>query len=190
MHVAEGCNLGCTYCFADAGQYGRPTTSWMSVTDARRFAAAAATDHTHIGIIKFFGGEPFMNLDAIEAAIEVFDAAASAGELDTRPEYGCVTNMTIATARVLALIKNHDFYVTGSIDGPEDVHDAFRVYGDGRGSWKVVDRNIRRMQAETGNPRSLEAVFGPEHLRRGYTLIDIHQYLIDSYAPRRTSSSM
>jgi uncharacterized protein len=183
MHVAEGCNLGCSYCFADEGQYGRPEAKWMTPEDAVRYARSATLTNKAIGRIKFFGGEPLMNLPAIEAAIGEFNDAAEEGRIAGRPGYGAVTNMTIATRRVVDLITQHDFYLTGSIDGPQDVHDAFRTYRDGRGSWKLVDRNIRKLQSETGSPRSLEAVFGPEHLRHGYTLIDIHRYLIENYAP-------
>jgi uncharacterized protein len=182
LHVAEGCNLGCSYCFADAGQYGRPVAKWMDPLEVRGFIEGVLRTKRHIGKIKFFGGEPLMNLPAIEAGIRVLNQAAEEGRLDTRPRYGCVSNMTIATPRVMDLVRDHTFWITGSIDGPEDVHDKFRTYSNGKGSWKVVDKNIRRLKAETGQPGSLEAVYGPEHVRRGYSLVDIHKYL-DEYGP-------
>lgn len=182
LHVAEGCNLGCSYCFADAGQYGRPVAKWMRPEDVRRYVDGVLIRKQRIGKIKFFGGEPLMNLPAIEAGIEAFNNAVLDGRLEARPRYGAVTNMTIATKKVVNLVRNHTFWLTGSIDGPEDVHDHFRTYSNGRGSWKVVDKNIRRLRAETGQPGSLEAVFGPEHVRRGYSLVDIHQFL-ETYDP-------
>jgi uncharacterized protein len=188
MHVAEGCNLGCTYCFADAGQYGRPVAKWMAPEDAASFAAVMVERNAAIGKIKFFGGEPLMNIPAIESAISVFDAAYEEGRLSSRPRYGAVTNMTIFSPRVVDLVNNHAFRLTGSIDGPEDVHDIFRVYQNGRGSWKVVDRTIRRLMAETDQPHALEAVFGPEHVRLGYSLVDIHSSSSTS-TTRNTSSS-
>ncbi|WP_439381371.1 radical SAM protein [Amycolatopsis lexingtonensis] len=182
LHVAEGCNLGCTYCFADAGQYGRTVAKWMDPAAVRGFVDGVLRKKNRIDNIKFFGGEPLMNLPAIHAGIEALNEAVVEGRLQARPRYGCVSNMTITTSRVIDLVNTHDFYITGSIDGPEDVHDKFRTYSNGKGSWKVVDRGIKKLKAETGQPGSLEAVYGPEHVRLGYSLIDIHEYL-EQYGP-------
>lgn len=181
LHISEGCNLACIYCFADKGQYGTSKPKWMTADQARRTVRSAARNYRNIVSVKLFGGEPFMNLPAIRAAIDEFRSAVREGLLEKEPRYYAVSNMTVVTPAVLALIQDAAIIVTGSLDGPPEVNDVFRVYPNGRGAFRDIDRGIHTMCEKTGQPLSLEVVYGPHHLRQGWTMVDIHQYLTKRY---------
>lgn len=181
VHVSEGCNLSCSYCFADRGQYGASGFRWMSADRAREIVRAAVRNYRRVGSVKFFGGEPFMNLVAIEATIDEFRVLVADGQIDREPEYVAISNMTVITPQVLKLVKDSQMRVTGSIDGPQEVNDEFRRYSNGKGSFEDIDAGIRLLRLVTGQPQSLEVVFGPQHLRRGLTAVDMHKFLTQKY---------
>ena len=62
LNLAQACNMGCSYCYADAGKFGGKTRM-MSIDVAR-----AATDRLFVEaapgadlLIGFMGGEPFLH---------------------------------------------------------------------------------------------------------------------------------
>jgi len=52
-----------------------------------------------------------------------------------RVSYTIQTNGTRVDDELAAFFKRHDFLVGLSLDGPERLHNAYRVYKDGRGSF-------------------------------------------------------
>jgi uncharacterized protein len=176
LHVSEGCNLACSYCFADRGRYGKSDSRWMTAELARESTSAMLSRYERINSIKFFGGEPLLNIEAIEAVCSLFRERAA-----RPPRYRMVTNMTVYNERVRHLLNDNNISVTASIDGPEVVHDHFRKFENGAGSFSKVDTNIRRMTADTGQPTTLEVVYGPHHLAQGLSMIDVHKFLETEY---------
>ncbi|MGB3674381.1 MAG: radical SAM protein, partial [Candidatus Nanopelagicales bacterium] len=79
MHVADGCNLACTYCFADGGRYGDQKQRWMSDDVARSSIESVVAQYGSIGKIKFFGGEPTLNVPAIRATINTLHRLIDSG---------------------------------------------------------------------------------------------------------------
>lgn len=181
LHVSEGCNLGCAYCFADKGQYGSPSTRWMKPSLVVEALDRLLKRFDFIGNIKFFGGEPMLNLDAIEACCNHMRQRFEDGITSRMTEFGLVSNMTVCDDRSVDLVRDHAIWVTGSIDGPEHVHDFFRTYHSGSGSFSTVDSNIMTYRRETGQPRALEVVYSPVHLKAGMSMMDVHTFLLERY---------
>ncbi len=176
LHVSEGCNLSCSYCFADRGRYGSSDNRWMSADLARASVTAMLSRYERIDSIKFFGGEPLLNIEAIEAACALFRERSL-----KPPRYRLVTNMTVYNERVRQLLLDNKISITASIDGPKETHDYYRKFENGSGSFAKVDSNIKKMTAETGQPTTLEVVYGPHHLAQGLSMIDVHKFLEAEY---------
>lgn len=181
MHVSDGCNLACTYCFADAGKYGQISSKWMSTEVARRSVEEICEKYTHVNRIKFFGGEPFLNLPAIEATIECFKEKANEGVIDRLPSFNAISNMTTMTEKTVRFIAENDMQITASLDGPLDINDTFRVYPNGKGSFAKIDDGIRTLKKYASQPTSIEVVFGPQHVVSGYSVVDMYKYMKSEY---------
>ncbi len=147
----------------------------MTAETARSSVVAMLSRYDRVRSIKFFGGEPLLNIEAIEAVCALFRERA-----DT-PQYRMVTNMTVYNERVRQLLSTNEFSVTASIDGPELVHNHFRKFENGSGSFSKVDANIKKMTADTLQPTTLEVVYGPQHLAQGLSMIDVHKFLEAEY---------
>src|SRR4051794_1091510 len=71
--LASTCNMGCSYCFADRGQYGNHEASGpklLTTSTAIAVVEKVLENCSHVGHVKFFGGEPLLAIDAIAATCE------------------------------------------------------------------------------------------------------------------------
>jgi uncharacterized protein len=134
------CNLGCTYCFE--GQ--RKGKFYLSDETAGRFVdfvKRSSVGKEEINIT-FYGGEPLLSMDRIEAISQELRLFAQQQKLIYG--FSLVTNGTLLTTenvKRLTPLGLKGAKVT--LDGPKEVHDAFRPFKSGAGSFDVIMRNIR-----------------------------------------------
>jgi uncharacterized protein len=90
------------------------------------------------------GGEPtLMGLDFYRRAIEIQDAYRKPGMTF---ENTIQTNGTLLTDEWCEFLRENDFLVGISIDGPEPLHDVHRVTKKGKGTFDKVMRGLRLLQ--------------------------------------------
>ena len=178
LNVAGGCNLACPYCFASQGLYSKSSTSWMSADVAEKATTAMLSEHPYVARVKYFGGEPFMNLDAIEASFDVLDDFEKSGRGSI--ERVCVTNMTIFSPRIVKLVRR-GLRITFSVDGPPGVHDANRKFTSGRGSFAKIVEVLEEYRRVGVRPSAVECVYTPRHLKEGITLGALDSYLRSTF---------
>ena len=136
------CNFSCPYCF----ETHRPGSMSPQAQDA----LVAFVDRQlanfplrHMGVM-WFGGEPLLRPDIIEALTGRFREVAGARGV----EYSAaiVTNGSLLTDENYALLERcgvHELQVT--LDGPTpQTNDPYRRAKDGRGSFDVIVSNLRR----------------------------------------------
>ncbi len=140
LEVAQDCNLRCRYCYAEGGSYGGPARL-LEPALARRAVerlVEESGDRERLTLI-LFGGEPLLNLAAVEAAAQAAQALSRDG--GKRIFLSLTTNGTLLTPEAVALLKRHRIAVSVSMDGPAELHDANRVGVDGEGSYaRIVSR--------------------------------------------------
>lgn len=139
LHVAHDCDLRCRYCFASTGTFGGSRTL-MDLNTAKAAVDFLFSSSARVYEMDFFGGEPLLNLDLVEATADY--ARRRARELGKGINLTLTTNAysldPAAQERLAAL--NLDIIL--SHDGREKVHDAMRPCPGGQGSYHQITQNI------------------------------------------------
>ncbi len=165
LAVAQKCNLGCTYCYAQQGDFGGPPKAMpMAVALAaveRLFVEAEAGEHINLA---FLGGEPLVARKVIRAATERAAKLADARQIQIG--FSITTNGSLLTPDDADFFERHGFAVSISLDGVGATHDRLRPFKGGRGSFGRILERVQpllarqaRMQVSarvTVTPRNLE----------------------------------
>ncbi len=146
LHMAHTCNLKCEYCFAGDGEYSGGT-KLMPFSVAKKavnllLSKSGAKKNVEID---FFGGEPMLNFDVIKQTVEY--AFAEQRKYNKHVHFTITTNGTILDEEHLEFINEKMDNVVISIDGRKKVHDRFRLYSDGSGSYDSAIENAKKIVA-------------------------------------------
>lgn len=176
VNVAHKCNMRCIYCYAGEGTYGKPGIMRPEIaTDIVPYFdykfKNSVIDFT------FFGGEPFLNLSAIESLCEYATNFVSLN--NNTFHFAAITNGTILNKKVLKLVKKFKILLTISIDGPKPIHDALRKFSDGSGSFNKIFNNIKNLKKEINAPLFYESTYTSLHEKEGISRKDLKTYLED-----------
>ena len=142
------CNLDCSYCFFLSKEMLYPGSRFRMADDlleayVRQLieAHARAPEVT----IAWQGGEPtMMGVDVLPPLGRARRAIPAPGQ---RAIYTIQTNGTLLDEEWAAFFKEHDFLVGISIDGPREIHDAYRVNKGGKGTFDQVMRGLGHLAA-------------------------------------------
>jgi len=145
LMIAEDCNLRCSYCFADSGAFGgsRGLMSAETSHAAVDFLIGQSGESRSIGL-SFFGGEPLLNASVLEDTAGYAVSRTRKADMDVR--FSITTNATLINERVLRFLASlPQMSIILSIDGGPEIHNANRKFKNGRDSYKVVEKNIRKL---------------------------------------------
>jgi uncharacterized protein len=152
LAIAQKCNLGCTYCYAQQGEFGGKAknmelrTALKSVDLLLEGAAPGAKVN-----LAFMGGEPLSNRALLREVTAYASREAARREIDCR--FSITTNGTLLNDDDAGFFEDHGFAVTVSLDGAAEQHDRLRPFKGGKGSFEQIVARIepllqrqRRMQ--------------------------------------------
>jgi uncharacterized protein len=122
------CNLNCSYCFVRNHELAVVSEQMSSKTAIKIIDLLdLVLVNAETICIHFYGGEPLINLTAIEAMVN------RARQIKPgRFNFAVTTNGFISDPSVYKILNDGNFQIILSIDGPEKVHDECRrtIYGD------------------------------------------------------------
>ena len=141
------CNLNCQYCFYLEKERLYPGTQDFAMPDAvldtyvRSYIEA---QDTPVVSFAWQGGEPtLLGVEFFEKAVRCQSRYANG----RRIENAFQTNGVLLDDSWGEFLKQHDFLVGLSIDGPREMHDAYRVDKGGGATFDRVLRGLRVLQA-------------------------------------------
>jgi len=144
----------------------------MSTDAARQIIRCALAGH-ECRMIQFFGGEPTLNMDGMEAAIDEIRRLVKTGELEKAPRFTVVTNGAFSDPiRTMETFLSGHVEVTVSLDGPPHIHDALRPYHNSKPSYDDVTNSISMLR-EAGLPVAIESVYTALHVREHVSVVDL-----------------
>jgi uncharacterized protein len=134
------CNLDCTYCFFLSKEALYPNArSRMSDATLEAYIRQLLESHRTPNVtVAWQGGEPtLMGVDFFRRSVEFV-------EKHRRPnqtiEYTFQTNGVLLDDEWCRFFKEHNFLVGLSVDGPEEIHNTYRLNKGGQGTFKQVKR--------------------------------------------------
>ena len=137
LTITEDCNMVCDYCFHKRGP--RTMSRETLVETVKFLMAPAVTGRAPRLIINFFGGEPFLALDRMEEAIQLFRREGSLhGKLCG---FTATTNGTVCGPRVERLIRDARMGLLVSLDGGPEAN-RYRCMRTGSHSHERVSHNL------------------------------------------------
>ena len=142
------CNLNCVYCFYKYKQNGfNPSYNWkMSSEILEIFVRDYIQSQPREYPVQFVwqGGEPcLMGLDFFRKAVELQKKYKKPGQEITN---AFQTNATLIDSKWAEFFKENNFLIGVSIDGPEDIHNRYRVDSSGRGSFASVMKGVENLR--------------------------------------------
>ena len=143
------CNLDCSYCFyldrqADPYEFSR--TRIMSNETLQRLVEGYLAYSFPHSAFAFQGGEPTLaGIDFFRSLVEFQQRFGRRGQFVSN---SIQTNGTLLTSEWCRLFRRYGFLVGISLDGPEDVHDAYRLNKGGHGTWEAVVDAVALLQRE------------------------------------------
>ena len=134
------CNLGCSYCFFLSKEKLYPGDHFrMSDETMESYIRQLLEYHQSAEVvIAWQGGEPtLMGLDFFSRSIEVVEKYRKPGQTIL---HTIQTNGVLVDDNWCSFLKENNFLVGLSVDGPREMHDAYRITRSGGGSFDLVMR--------------------------------------------------
>ncbi|MCJ8272905.1 MAG: SPASM domain-containing protein, partial [Psychrosphaera sp.] len=142
LNVAQHCNLGCHYCYADEGKFG--ADAQLMPQDVAFAAVDKLIEQCPAGedvIIGFMGGEPMLNRKLIRQVTEY--TSEQARQHGAHAKFSITTNATLLSQNDAKFFAKYGFQVTVSLDGPKEVNDKLRPNAKGGSSYDALVRGIK-----------------------------------------------
>ncbi|MDY6877277.1 MAG: radical SAM protein [Chloroflexota bacterium] len=134
------CNFRCSYCFSYSRKARMGPETQLALL---RFAEENLREAESLSI-SWFGGEPTLCIDIIEALSAKFAALCEIYDVPMNPG-SIVTNGYLLTERVAKRLKNAGISRAQiTLDGDRDTHDRRRPLRSGRGTFDRIVDNVAR----------------------------------------------
>lgn len=148
LNLTPRCNLACVYCYAAGGDYSRLSSDLDFRTVVSAMGESSEMLDRKRGLrFEFFGGEPMLNPQAIEDALNWEREFWSERYPDSPVVNRISTNLTHLDDRGIELLRRGNFIVSVSIDGTEAIQNTQRPYKSGRGSFDEIVANVTRLKS-------------------------------------------
>ena len=163
IQVTEACNLACTYCYQKhkspkrmSWETGKRIVDFLFEEYDKNDPNQFINHSTKALILDFIGGEPLLEVELMDKIVDYFwKTALMRGHIwASNFRISISSNGTLyfepEVQKFLSKYKDKTSFSI-SIDGPQEMHDACRVYHDGRGSW--ADANAAQVDYHSRYPQ-------------------------------------
>lgn len=141
------CNLDCAYCFyldRESDPYANAPQRFMTLETLERLVDTYLFYSYPNAVFAFQGGEPtLLGLKFYEKLVEFQKQYGRDGQSVSN---ALQTNGLLIDDAWAELFREYNWLVGLSLDGPEEVHDTYRVNRAGRGSWRRVMQALEVLQ--------------------------------------------
>ncbi len=159
LQVTDSCNLACSYCYIPSLNSNQLFRSDLFDVLTRKLQGVNGLRTVSI---KLAGGEPLMAFKKWHANVAKLKKVLAEEKIEL--QLRLITNLTTLTDSMIDFIKNYDIAISVSLDGLAAYHDKNRIYtGTQKGTFEVVDKNIKRLQHAGITPSVMVTVTSENH---------------------------
>jgi uncharacterized protein len=175
------CNLDCAYCFFLSKEMLYPGSRFRMADELlETYLRQLIESHSQVPevTIAWQGGEPtLMGVEFFRRSVQLAETHLKTGQ---RASYTIQTNGTLIDDDWTEFFKENDFLVGLSIDGPRELHDAYRVNKGGKGSFDQVMAGLEHLRAAGVEWNALTTVHAANADHGG----EVYQFLRDECGAR------
>ena len=140
------CNLDCTYCFflSKEALYPNDSSRMSNVTLENYIRQLLESHRTPEVTVAWQGGEPtLMGLDFFRLSVQYVEKHRRA---DQQVQYTFQTNGVLLDDQWCAFLAENKFLVGLSVDGPQPIHDTYRVNKGDQGTHRQVMKGLSHLR--------------------------------------------
>lgn len=147
--VSLRCEHSCPYCQVSRQSHDRSAFDMSEDVAMRALDLVFCSPSPYIKI-EFQGGESMLNFELVRT----ITLAAERRNLTERRmlEFAIATNLAVVTDEILEFCRDHEIFVSTSLDGPADLHNANRPRPGGDSHERAIS-GIQRARAIAGRDR-------------------------------------
>jgi radical SAM protein with 4Fe4S-binding SPASM domain len=172
LHIValnNACNQRCAYCAVGAN--GEVAGLPGDVSLLPRLAAFIVDSAARDFCVEFQGGEPLGAIKALKQLVELVQERAY--HCGKTPHFRLVSNLTLLTDGTIEYLRRNRFDVCTTVDGPRELHDSQRVFGNGAGTYRRVIENVALLRTAGIQVGALTVVTA-KSLRYASTIVEHH----------------
>lgn len=142
LAIAQKCNLGCTYCYAQQGAFGGKAKNMelQKALQAVDLLLAQAAPGAKVNLA-FMGGEPLSNRAVLREVTQY--SAEQAVARDIKCYFSITTNGTLLSVADADFFEQYGFSVTVSLDGAAEQHNLLRPFKGGKASFDHIIERVK-----------------------------------------------
>ncbi|MBI4778602.1 radical SAM protein [Candidatus Desantisbacteria bacterium] len=141
--LTDNCTLRCRYCTVQYNLEDAPIKVMDEATIKKSIQLFKKLSPSgKKASITFFGGEPTLNPDGLQAALIEISRVFAQDEI----QVFMVSNGTVITERIADMLVKYQVFPIISIDGWQEIHDRMRVHGNGNGSYQDAIAGYNRLK--------------------------------------------
>ena len=145
LALTEQCNFRCKYC-AYMSKYLKMPFNLDEMSESVLIKAVDTLLNSDYmwkvpPSISFYGGEPLLKFDLIKSCIKYCE-----NKFVYKPNFYITTNgLLLDNENIIDFLIENNFYLTISLDGPQSIHDKYRLQINGHPSFEKVFKNIVKL---------------------------------------------
>ncbi len=174
--ASADCNLRCAYCFylERSSLYSQTKRHRMSRDVLERIISSYMATEQPQYSFGWQGGEPIlMGIGFFEKVVSLQKKYGKAGAVVGN---GVQTNATLIDDSLASFFGRYNFLLGVSLDGPENLHNTYRVSARGRGTHERVVKSIQTLRKHNVEFNILTAVNSANVKKAA----EIYHYLLDN----------
>ncbi|MDD2284064.1 MAG: radical SAM protein [Paludibacter sp.] len=146
LELTAKCNMSCDYCISGQAYDQKDGVTALNMKEKTAIQGVDyllnhSADQELPLAISFYGGEPLLRFPIIVKVAEY--AVHEAKRKNREIVFSITTNGTLLDKDIIEFFVKHAFQIVISLDGPKTIHDRYRKYHHGGGTFDVVFNKLK-----------------------------------------------